>query len=297
MAVPEVNEKLLRELEAMGFPSARATRALQGSGNASIEAAIDWIIDHGNDPDVDEMPRVSIDLDVRSPEPCFVTEEMKKKARQLRPEEKNSPREREKERIRAGKELLEAERIAEEIERRRFLASRKAEKEEEKRARERVLQKLRNDKLERRQKLEVSSDSLMSSKHTLPLGETKMNAHVYSAAKAEQMRECLRSIRRNHKGDDARVRRAFQTLLTYIGNVARNPEVEKFRRIRLSNPVFQERVGALEGGVEFLELCGFRKTEGLEFLFLPRDKVDMGVLHSAGSQLKSALTNPYFGLL
>ncbi|OWM82894.1 hypothetical protein CDL15_Pgr005294 [Punica granatum] len=129
MAVPEVNEKLLRELEAMGFPSARATRALQGSGNASIEAAIDWIIDHGNDPDVDEMPRVSIDLDVRSPEPCFVTEEMKKKARQLRdcarnnrPEEKNSPREREKERIRAGKELLEAERIAEEIERRRFFS-------------------------------------------------------------------------------------------------------------------------------------------------------------------------------
>lgn len=39
--------------------------------------------------------------------------------------------------------------------------------------------------------------------------------------------------------DDARVKRAFQTLLTYVGNVARNPDEEKFRKIRLSNQSFQ----------------------------------------------------------
>lgn len=33
MAVPGVNEKLLKELEAMGFPPARATRALHCSGD------------------------------------------------------------------------------------------------------------------------------------------------------------------------------------------------------------------------------------------------------------------------
>lgn len=27
-------------------------------GNASLEAAIDWIIDHNDDPDIDEMPLV-----------------------------------------------------------------------------------------------------------------------------------------------------------------------------------------------------------------------------------------------
>jgi len=32
MAVPEVNKKLLEELEDMGFPRARATRALHYSG-------------------------------------------------------------------------------------------------------------------------------------------------------------------------------------------------------------------------------------------------------------------------
>jgi len=41
--------------------------------------------------------------------------------------------------------------------------------------------------------------------------------------------------------DDARVKRAFQTLLTYVGNVARNPAEEKFRKIRLSNAAFQVR--------------------------------------------------------
>jgi hypothetical protein len=41
--------------------------------------------------------------------------------------------------------------------------------------------------------------------------------------------------------DDARVKKAFQTLLTYVGNVARNPDEEKFRKIRLSNAAFQVR--------------------------------------------------------
>lgn len=36
MAVPEVNKKLLTELEEMGFPLARATRALHYSGYYSF---------------------------------------------------------------------------------------------------------------------------------------------------------------------------------------------------------------------------------------------------------------------
>lgn len=59
----------------------------------------------------------------------------------------------------------------------------------------------------------------------------------------------------------------------------------------------QERVGAMKGGVEFLEICGFEKIEGGEFVFLSRDKVDMAVLNSAGSELDSAIKNPFFGVL
>lgn len=49
--------------------------------------------------------------------------------------------------------------------------------------------------------------------------------------------------------------------------------------------------------MEFLELCGFEKLEGDEYLYLPRDKVDMAVLSAALSQLNSAMENPFFGVL
>jgi hypothetical protein len=37
---------------------------------------------------------------------------------------------------------------------------------------------------------------------------------------------------------DPKVKRAFQTLLTYIGNVAKNPDEEEFRKISLTNATF-----------------------------------------------------------
>ncbi|RRT68936.1 hypothetical protein B296_00013246 [Ensete ventricosum] len=67
MVVPEVDSDLLGQLESMGFPTARATRALHYSGtillysvlgNSSIEAAINWVAEHEDDPDIDQMPLV-----------------------------------------------------------------------------------------------------------------------------------------------------------------------------------------------------------------------------------------------
>ncbi|KAK2997000.1 hypothetical protein RJ639_026385 [Escallonia herrerae] len=97
--------------------------------------------------------------------------------------------------------------------------------------------------------------------------------------------------------DDNKVKTAFSSLLTYLNNVASNPDKEKFRKIRLSNAAFQNRVGKVEGGIQFLELCGFAKMEGDEFLFMTRDKFDMAVLVSAGTELDNAIKNPFFGVL
>lgn len=144
------------------------------------------------------------------------------------------------ERIRIGKELLEAKRIEEENERKRILALRKAEKEEEKRAREKIRQKLEEDKAERRRRLGLPPEDPATTKSSAPVVEEKKSMlPIRPATKVEQMRECLRSLKQNHKDDDAKVKRAFQTLLTYIGNVAKNPNEEKFRKIRLSNQTFQ----------------------------------------------------------
>jgi hypothetical protein len=306
LVVPEVDKKLLEELEAMGFPTARGTRALHYSGNSSVEAAVNWVVDHENDSDIDQMPMVPANTKVDPPKPSLTPEEMKQKAQELKErarkkkeeEEKRTEREKEKERIRIGKELLEAKRIEEQNERKRIMALRKAEKEEEKRAREKIRQKLEEDKAERRRKLGLSPEDAATPKPSTPVVEEKKSMlPIRPATKSEQMRECLRSLKHNHKEEDARVKRAFQTLLTYIGNIAKNPAEEKFRKIRLTNQTFQDRVGSLKGGVEFLELCGFEKVDGGEFLFLPQDKVDMGIMNSAGSELNSAINNPFFGVL
>ncbi|KAA8527920.1 hypothetical protein F0562_035211 [Nyssa sinensis] len=306
MVVPEVDQKLLAELETMGFQKARATRALHYSGNVSLEAAVNWVVEHENDSDIDQMPLIPANTKVEAPKPSLTPEEMKIKAQELRErarkkkeeEEKKTEREKEKERIRVGKELLEAKRIEEENERKRISALRKAEKEEERRAREKIRQKLEEDKAERRRKLGLPPEDPAAVKPSSPVVEEKKSTlPIRPATKTEQMRECLRSLKQNHKDNDAKVKTAFNTLLTYAKNVATNPNEEKFRKIRLSNATFQARVGSLKEGIEFLELCGFEKIEGGEFLFLPRDKVDMGVLHSAGSELNNAINNPFFGVL
>ncbi|KAG7995470.1 hypothetical protein I3843_01G111200 [Carya illinoinensis] len=277
----------------------------QPEGNAGIEAAVNWVVEHEDDSDIDQMPLVPVNTKFEAPKPSLTPEELKVKQQELREkarkkkeeEEKRVEKEKEKERIRVGKELLEAKRIEEENERKRILALRKAEKEEEKRAREKIRQKLEEDKAERRRKLGLPPEDPSAVKPSPVVEEKKSSLPVRPATKAEQMRESLRSLKQNHKDDDAKVKRAFQTLLTFVGNVARNPDEEKFRKIRLSNQSFQERVGAFSGGIEFLELCGFEKIEGGEFLFLPRDKVDMAVLNSAGAELDSAIKNPFFGVL
>lgn len=59
----------------------------------------------------------------------------------------------------------------------------------------------------------------------------------------------------------------------------------------------QNKVGRLRGGIEFLELCGFERIEEDKYFFLPRDKVNLDVLNSAGLQIKSAMSNPFFAVL
>lgn len=48
-----------------------------------------------------------------------------------------------------------------------------------------------------------------------------------------------------------------ETLCRYLDNVIANPTEEKFRKIRLSNKAFTERVAPLEGTEEFLQAAGF----------------------------------------
>ncbi|KAL1198880.1 hypothetical protein V5N11_008500 [Cardamine amara subsp. amara] len=306
----EVNRGLLKEIEDMGFSMAQAAWSLHHSGNSSLEAAVNWIIDHENDSQFENMPLVEFNIEIESPNPSDDTtettqaraKELMEQARKQR-EEEETKREREKERIRAGKEMMETKRIAEENERKRNIALRNAEKDEEKKAREKIMQKVNGDKLERKRRLGLptETESASTSTQVAPL-DTNVHKILRSVmsppSKAEEMRECLRSLRRNHKDEDPRIiRRAFETLLMIVRNVAKKPDEEKYRRIRLTNRLFQERVRRFKEGIEFMKLCGFKRDQGSEFLSLSTHDTDILRLQDAAFQLNTAITNPFFGLL
>lgn len=57
--------------------------------------------------------------------------------------------------------------------------------------------------------------------------------------------------------DKDKVKICVDTLIKYLDNVINNPTEEKYRKIRLSNKAFKERVSQLNGTEEFLQACGF----------------------------------------
>ncbi|GKE79492.1 UBX domain-containing protein 4, partial [Tanacetum coccineum] len=152
---------------------------------------------------------------------------------------------------------------------------------------------------ERRGRLGLPPQNHASTETTTHIVQENMGTRigVEATTKVNLMRDCLRSLRRSNKDDEFKVKRAFETLLIYVRNVARDPDEDRFRKIRLSNPAFKERVGIFKQGIKFLELCGFERVDGGKYLFLPRDKFEMAVFRSAGNELQSAITNPFFGLL
>ncbi|KAJ2893568.1 hypothetical protein MKZ38_008440 [Zalerion maritima] len=47
------NAEALAQLEAMGFPKSRCERALHATGNSSVDAAMEWLFAHMDDPNID----------------------------------------------------------------------------------------------------------------------------------------------------------------------------------------------------------------------------------------------------
>ncbi|XP_043946519.1 UBX domain-containing protein 6 [Protopterus annectens] len=61
--------------------------------------------------------------------------------------------------------------------------------------------------------------------------------------------------------DRDKVKSGTEIIAKYIDNICNNPNEEKYRKIKLQNKVFQEKVSCLEGAHEFISAVGFeRKT-------------------------------------
>uniref|UniRef100_A0A665TMT3 UBX domain-containing protein 6 n=1 Tax=Echeneis naucrates TaxID=173247 RepID=A0A665TMT3_ECHNA len=82
--------------------------------------------------------------------------------------------------------------------------------------------------------------------------------------------------------DKDKVKAAVDTISKYVENICKCPTEEKYRKIKLSNKVFQEKVRSVEGSREFLQALGFisimlpveGQEEEEEFLVLPEQDPD-----------------------
>uniref|UniRef100_A0A915M6L1 Eukaryotic translation initiation factor 4C n=1 Tax=Meloidogyne javanica TaxID=6303 RepID=A0A915M6L1_MELJA len=68
---------------------------------------------------------------------------------------------------------------------------------------------------------------------------------------------------------------ALDTIQRYLQNIIDNPNEQKFRRIKLSNKVYQEKVTPCTGAFEFLIATGFRKEESAAENFLVLDSLNI----------------------
>jgi len=203
-----------------------------------------------------------------------------------------------------GKELAAARKIEEDQSLKRERENREREKAEFENAKAEMLRKLEEDRKERRRKLglpEELTEEEKSAEAAKRVEETdklkkRFGTEIIPAMAISQMRESLVTLKKTaHAEEQAQL--AFKTLMAYTENIARQPDEEKFRRIKLTNNAFKTRVDCCEGGREFLTNLGFalRTIDGEDCLVL--DKVSPKVLNAAGGLLTEALTSPFFGVL
>lgn len=71
-ALPQFNVEAMGQLEAMGFPAVRCQKALLATGNSDPQAAMEWLFQHMDDPDIDAPIQTSAPSGAAEPSPEVV---------------------------------------------------------------------------------------------------------------------------------------------------------------------------------------------------------------------------------
>ena len=70
-----------------------------------------------------------------------------------------------------------------------------------------------------------------------------------------------------------------KTMATFLKNVQKDPENEKFRKVNLDNAAVQTRVAKVNGGLALLKGVGFKQAEDGNYLII--ENPDLAVIANA----------------
>ncbi|KAJ0412866.1 hypothetical protein ATCC90586_002496 [Pythium insidiosum] len=301
--MPPVNQELLSQLMDMGFGEIRSRKGLLATDSASLEAAINWISEHQEDPDIDD-PIKFVDMSQAGKAPLSEEEKAAKvaalqaKIEQRRKEreekEKQEAKERELARRTMGQSMQEAREEYEAMQRKIAADKLKKEREEAKRERERLKKLIEQDKLARRAHggklvgppVDLDSAAAGSTSSAAEDAGEKANA-VSSLPREEQIVVNVEKLKKYRVGGDGLT--ALKTLNVYVKNLIEKPDEDKFRSINLENAAFRKRVASLVGGVAFLKALGYEKDEQSGLLTLAVENRDAKLLQHARSMLERAI--------
>lgn len=143
--------------------------------------------------------------------------------------------------------MAKAKRELEDAETKRFIESQKRKKIEEEKEKRAMLEQLARDKEER-----------FGKKFAVGGAELKKDSNPYDDAKyyIEAIPGLYPKFR---NGDKAYL--CLNTIKIIINNILKNPNEDKFKKIKMTNPNVQERIVSIQIALKMLKIIGF-KDEG-----------------------------------
>ena len=249
-----IKPEVATQLQEMGFSKNVSEKACLFT-NSNIEQAIEWISQHQGDPDFEEPAQIEVSPDqqpkvqMSKEEAAIKAKELQEKMRKIHEEkQKEIDREHEKMRIQNAKEMAKAREAEKERQAKIFVEQKKRREKEDAEHRRQVLEQLERDKAER-----------LGKKYIPPEQKQK----VYS--KEENIQYFIKTIKTVYNpfrsGDT--LKNCFKTLKVLLSNVVKNPNEDKFKHIKLSNPNIHERIGKISIALKLLEELGFVNNDEL----------------------------------
>ncbi len=272
-----IKPEVAQQLQEMGFSKNVSEKACLFT-QSNIEQAVEWINQHQDDPDFEEPAQIEVSTDqqpkiqMSKEEAAIKAKELQQKMRKMHEEkQKEIDREHERMRIQNAKEMAKAREAEKERQARIFVEQKKRREKEDAEHRRQVLEQLERDKAER-----------LGKKYVPPEEKQK----VYT--KEENIQFLIKSIKTVYNpfraGDTMKI--CFKTMKIMLNNILKNPNEDKFKTIKLSNPNVHERVGKISIAIKIFEQLGFVKNDEIMVV----DKVDTDLFYKTVGYLDAELS-------